>query len=114
GWAEGYMFHQPDLERVLRNAVAARPLVQVRAGVEVSDVAIDDDGAHLTLRDADATTSTMDASWVIGCDGARSSVRRHMPDTTLAQLGPDARWLVVDLEDLSGPPLPPFTMQYCD
>jgi 3-(3-hydroxy-phenyl)propionate hydroxylase len=113
GWAEGYMFHQPDLERVLRAALAQRSAVRLHAGTDVHALETRDAGATLHLRDADGTSRTLTASFVVGCDGARSTVRRHM-NTTLDVLGADARWLVVDLEDVADPALPPFTMQYCD
>jgi 3-(3-hydroxy-phenyl)propionate hydroxylase len=114
GWAEGYLFHQPDLERVLRASLAARPMVRVLGGTELVDVQSQQDGVALRVRDAQGHTVTEQAAFVVGCDGARSTVRRHMASTTLEVLGPDARWLVVDLAALRGPPVPPFTMQYCD
>jgi 3-(3-hydroxy-phenyl)propionate hydroxylase len=114
GWADGYMFHQPDLERVLRRAVGARAAVRVRAGTSVTGWMQDADGVTLQLRDHDGRAQATRAAFVVGCDGARSTIRRHMTATTLDALGPDAQWIVVDLEISGDVPVPPVTMQYCN
>jgi 3-(3-hydroxy-phenyl)propionate hydroxylase len=114
GWADGYMFHQPDLERVLRRAVEARAPVRVLAGTAVTGWVQDADGVTLQLRDHEGRVRITRAAFIVGCDGARSTIRRHMTATTLDVLGPDAQWIVVDLEMTGDMLVPPVTMQYCN
>jgi len=44
-------------------------------GLQATDVQVDDDGATVTLQRTDGGTATVRASYVVGCDGARSAVR---------------------------------------
>lgn len=120
GFAEGYMFSQPDLETSLRRALIGAEGIDLVLGADVESIervgpeppeyvvtALGPDGARITAQ----------APWVIGCDGARSKVRAHMR-TELQSLGPDAEWLVVDLRLEPGRTawhdLPEVTVQYCD
>ncbi|PWI16887.1 3-(3-hydroxyphenyl)propionate hydroxylase [Streptomyces sp. Act143] len=75
GFPQTSMFDQPELERLLREALARRPECELRGGAEVTAVEQpahgpvrvtyrDDDGEHLLLADA-----------VLGCDGAGSRTR---------------------------------------
>lgn len=69
GHAESTLFHQPDLERVLREAVARQPAITLREGVGLTGLG---PGAVAVLGDA----GTRDVAAVLGCDGAGSTVRR--------------------------------------
>lgn len=86
-------FHQPTLERALRVAAEAAPSVQVRYGRRVIELSDEQAGIRLGLDDGSAIA----AQWVVGCDGATSTVRRlrQIPYTgrTFSE-----RWLVVDLD----------------
>ena len=62
---------QQDIERVLAERAAALG-VEVRRGVTVSDLTMDDEGVTLTVDDG-----TIRAGWVVGCDGGRSTVRKR-------------------------------------
>jgi salicylate hydroxylase len=62
---------RPDLIDVLGDAVAAAPAIDVRFGVRVSGVTVDDDAATVHLLDGSA--EAFDA--VVGCDGIHSVVR---------------------------------------
>lgn len=66
----GGLVPQPAIEAIL-NARAAELGVEVRRGVDVLDVDIDDDGVTLHLDGEQAR-----ASWVVGCDGGRSLLRK--------------------------------------
>ncbi|MCW2615708.1 MAG: hypothetical protein JWN08_2702, partial [Frankiales bacterium] len=93
GYPQASMFHQPDLDRLLREHVASLPDVQVREGVELVGLA----GTRATLRDV--TTGQVDevaVDAVLGCDGAHSTVRELL-GTGWRDLGFEERWLVVDV-----------------
>lgn len=116
GWHASYRFHQPDLERVLRARLGGRPQVQMKLGCDV--YAVDERDGHLTLRYEDAhqgSLHTLDARYVIGCDGARSLARRLI-GSELEDLGLHERWLVFDviLKRPWAGSLGDFSIQFCN
>ena len=114
GWANNYLFHQPDVERILRDGLAAHPSVQVRLQNEVTDLQATSAGVNIVMTDlAQHTTQRLNAQWVVGCDGARSKVREHMA-TGLDDLGLHQAWLVIDVELRQDLDLPVATVQYCN
>jgi len=90
GWPLGSLFHQPDLEAVLRAAVLAEPRIRLEEGAELTGLRQDDDGV-----DAEVSGTSLRAQFVLGCDGANSTVRR-LTGAAMRGLGPTDRWLVVD------------------
>ena len=97
GWPQASMFHQPDLEAVLRAALAAEPRARLRVGVEVLHVEQSAGPVRLAVRDrATGAREELGAEAVLGCDGANSTVRRLIA-SWMHDLGPAERWLVVDL-----------------
>jgi 3-(3-hydroxy-phenyl)propionate hydroxylase len=59
------------------------------------------------------TRSDVRARFVVGCDGARSMVRKHLGGG-LDDFGLDQPWLVVDTELRRDVELPDLCVQYCD
>ena len=108
GWNASYRFHQPQLETVLRDALASRPGVTVETSTGVTGIVQDADGVTLTTTRGDRR-----ASWVVGCDGANSFVRSAIGGG-LDDLGFDERWLVVDLIlKRPRPDLGDHSIQFC-
>ena len=98
-------FDQPRLERLLR-AAAIDAGADLRLGAEV--IAID--GTTLTLADG----STLTGRWIVGCDGARSTIRRLL-GVELVDQGFDEQWTVVDTTLLDPElPLSRLATQHCD
>ncbi|MEZ5826142.1 MAG: bifunctional 3-(3-hydroxy-phenyl)propionate/3-hydroxycinnamic acid hydroxylase [Geminicoccaceae bacterium] len=115
GWHTSYRFHQPDLERVLRARLHERPSVEVRASTEAVGIDAGAGGVRLTLADRTRRPEyDVEAAFVVGCDGARSFVRREIGGG-FEDHGFDERWLVVDLI-LHGekPELGDHSIQHCD
>lgn len=127
GWHNDYYFHQPDLEAVLRRELAAYPQVSVAEGLELRDLVV----ATGEATEADPAASdypvtlhlhdlTMDSqlSWraryVVGCDGARSTVRRFIGGDDYDDLGEHQAWLVVDGVLRRPLDLPEHSVQHCD
>lgn len=114
GWRANYRFHQPDLEALLRDHLARRPMVTVRTRCDVFH--LDDTGDAVELRFEDMSRGKVErcrAKYVVGCDGARSLVRRYI-ESGMEDYGFHERWLVVDLilhEDK--PALGDHSIQYC-
>ncbi|MGY1742317.1 MULTISPECIES: bifunctional 3-(3-hydroxy-phenyl)propionate/3-hydroxycinnamic acid hydroxylase [unclassified Blastococcus] len=104
GWPQASMFHQPDLEQLLRAAVAREPLVRLETGVTVTGLA--PGGVH-------AGDRFVPAAAVLGCDGANSTVRRLI-GARMRDLGRADRWLVADLRAAGPLPVWPGVHQVCD
>ena len=117
-WASNYYVHQPHLEAVLRDGLRRFPTLATRFGQEVADLAVGTSGVTLSIADRKTgRNSTVRASYVVGCDGARSLVRRVMGSTS-EDLGLHQPWLVVDAilkpDSARVRALPEYTVQLCD
>ncbi|HNZ90191.1 MAG TPA: bifunctional 3-(3-hydroxy-phenyl)propionate/3-hydroxycinnamic acid hydroxylase [Acidovorax sp.] len=115
GCASNHYFHQPELEQVLRTGAARFASVQVRLRHEVTQIAEAADHVNLTVTNLQAGSSAqVQARYVVGCDGARSMVRKLL-GSPMKDLGLRQPWLVFDviLND-NAPELPDHTVQFCD
>ncbi|MDN0200342.1 bifunctional 3-(3-hydroxy-phenyl)propionate/3-hydroxycinnamic acid hydroxylase [Streptomyces sp. S.PNR 29] len=96
GFPETSMFDQPELERLLRAALARRPECELRGGVEVTSVEQDEAGpVHVTFRDEDGQ-HRLRADAVLGCDGAGSPTREAV-GARWEDLRFEERWTVIDV-----------------
>ena len=71
----GQQAPQPLVEQILREAVRDSASSELITGWRVTGAAQDGEVARVTAEDADGRPATVEASYVIGCDGARSVVR---------------------------------------
>jgi 3-(3-hydroxy-phenyl)propionate hydroxylase len=115
GWCASYKFHQPDLERALRARLAEHADVTIRLRHET--FALEETAHGVSIRFEDTSCGKLrqtTARYVVGCDGARSIVRRFM-GTELDDLKSHERWVVVDaLLKKPRPDLGDYSIQYCD
>jgi 3-(3-hydroxy-phenyl)propionate hydroxylase len=111
GWLSDYMFHQPSLERVLRDAATEEPSVEPRLGCELVGLREIDDEVEIEVRGPDRSTSLLRARHLIGADGANSFVRTKT-GMTLDDLVFDEPWVVVDIRGATS--LPDEAIQLCD
>jgi 3-(3-hydroxy-phenyl)propionate hydroxylase len=109
GWPASILFHQPGLEHALR-AAAVRHGAQLRLGIAVD--LVDDRGDDVVLQLTDGSTVT--AGYAVGCDGARSTIRKHLA-ITMDDLAFEEPWLVLDviLREGVAPPSD-RALQVCD
>ena len=113
-WYDSNRFHQPDLEAILQARAAKSSRVTVRRGLRVIGIAQDDSGVKISAVSESGLAFEASASFVVGCDGARSTVR-SLIGGELVPLAPSQQWLVVDVVLRPGAPeLPEGTVQYCD
>ncbi|MET9479586.1 bifunctional 3-(3-hydroxy-phenyl)propionate/3-hydroxycinnamic acid hydroxylase [Streptomyces sp. NPDC006638] len=99
GFPETSMFDQPELEGLLRAALARSAACELREGVEVLDVTQEGDGpAQVSYRAAggDGEVHSLRASAVLGCDGANSLVRRAM-GARWEDLRFEEEWTAIDV-----------------
>ncbi len=88
-------FYQPELDRIIRDAVAALPTVEVRVGATVTG--LDQSATAVTV---EAVTETgreaFTAPWLLACDGAASPIRDGL-GLGLEDFRFEEPWVVVDL-----------------
>lgn len=101
GYRRGFpfknQFSQPELETVLLQGLKERPGVEVRFNTELLSFMEHPDGAvEVQLRETgtDRVTSE-DVSWVLACDGGRSTVR-EIAGIAMTGTSYDEVWVVVD------------------
>lgn len=110
--AQSNLFHQPSLDRLLRDR-AAHFGAEFRLGHEVTAIHDSDDGVRVDVVTGGDSTS-VEASWLIGCCGARSFVRRALGVSQI-DLEFNEPWLVVDIIVTGDDPNPPQrAAQVCD
>ncbi|MEU8619035.1 bifunctional 3-(3-hydroxy-phenyl)propionate/3-hydroxycinnamic acid hydroxylase [Streptomyces sp. NPDC048623] len=96
GYPQTSMFDQPELERLLRDALALRPECELLSGREVTGVGPDTAGpVRVTYRDDDGEHELW-AEAVLGCDGA-NSLTREAVGAVWEDLRFEESWTVVDV-----------------
>ncbi len=106
------LFDQPDLEQLLRAAVAGEPHIVLRTGHEVLGLRGAASEPVLTVR-GPAGRYPLPASAVLGCDGAASRVR-ELVGAGWEDLHFTEPWLVVDVRCVRQLPVWGGVHQVCD
>lgn len=114
-WSSAYRIHQPDLEDVLRHHVSDHPLLTLKLGHEAYKIDENEENCTIFFEHlSQGTLHQSSAKYVIGCDGARSLVRKLI-GTTFEDLNLHSRWLVVDfITKNSSNDLGDYSIQFCD
>lgn len=97
GWSRRNAFIQPDVDRVLFEGLARFEHVQVRFATSAhtfEELA----GGVRVLADGRDGPQEFRAAYLVGTDGGRSAVRKHLGVRFDGQ-SPSTRWLVVDLRN---------------
>lgn len=115
GWAQMNMFYQPDLERMLDRQLGELPNVRIRRGWEL--VELDQHQNHVSLGfdtvEEKKARIYEQARYVIGADGARSTVR-ELVGLSQTDLGFEFDWLVVDVLPHTARVWKPYVVQHCN
>lgn len=114
GYTPSIVFTQPPVERALRARVAQLPDVTVELGVEMRELAQDEEGVSLQI-DSQGASRTVRARYAIACDGGSSGVRTQL-GIGMEDLDFDEPWLVVDVlvNEQGLAKLPKVSVQYCE
>lgn len=112
GWPDANMFPQPELERILDARAQALPGIDVFRGAEAVDVEAAEAAATLTVAYR-GDRVRVEASFVVGCDGANSFVRPFL-GATVTDLGFFFDWLIVDVIPSEPKVWRPVNIQICD
>ncbi|MBL9095606.1 MAG: bifunctional 3-(3-hydroxy-phenyl)propionate/3-hydroxycinnamic acid hydroxylase, partial [Alphaproteobacteria bacterium] len=114
GFAPSWMFNQPDLEHALRAKLKDHPNVETRLGVRFEGFEhIGGDKIRATITDAAGKPQTVEARYVVGCDGASSPVRKALGIAHF-DYGFDEPWLVIDAQVKRPERMPNLNLQICD
>ena len=114
GHTPSIVFTQPPVEGILRAHARSFPCVTVQLGQTLTQLTQDADRVTLALSGDDGSRSTVQARYLIACDGASSTVRAQV-GIALEDLGFDEPWLVVDVlvNEQGLAKLPTTSVQYC-
>jgi 3-(3-hydroxy-phenyl)propionate hydroxylase len=96
GYPRRSAFTQPRLEASLREGLGRFGNVTTLFAHACEDVRERDDTVEAAVRLPDGSERTIQARYLVGCDGARSMVRRAI-GANLAGSTYEERWLIVDL-----------------
>ncbi len=109
------VFTQPPVEAVLREHATGLPTVEVALGTELTAIEPLPDRVRLALRGDDGAARTVEARYVVACDGASSTVREQL-GLALDDLDFDEPWLVVDVlvNERGLAKLPDVSIQFCE
>ncbi len=99
----GLMLPQSDTERLLEERLAGQGLA-VEREVELLSFTTRDDGVDAVLGHPDGRKEEVAAAWLVGCDGAHSTVRRQLGAPFFGETM-DSDWMLADVH-MRGYPCP--------
>ena len=111
GFPRRNAFRQPQLEAQLAAGAARFPTVETLFGCELQSFEQDEEGVTAHLSTPQGGTRCVRSQYLVGCDGASSSVR-HQLGLRLEGETFEQRWLIVDLEQ--SPSERHNTVVFCD
>lgn len=109
GWPESSMFSQPAVEAALNEQASLTPGVSIHRGVQVVGLIEDELGAEVHADDG----AVFAGRYVVGCDGANSTVRAAL-SIEMVDLGFFHDWLIVDVILHEPRVFDPINVQICD
>ena len=115
GFTPSIVFSQPAVERVLRAHVERLSTVEVALEARLTALSQDADGVTLHARTSDGRRREVRARYVIGCDGASSTVRElvgHRPRGPGLRRALAGRGRAGQRAGLAQ--LPAVSLQYCE
>ncbi|MBM4265509.1 MAG: bifunctional 3-(3-hydroxy-phenyl)propionate/3-hydroxycinnamic acid hydroxylase [Deltaproteobacteria bacterium] len=98
GHAQQNSFDQPIFERALRLGLERFPHVDVRFGHAVEGFSQDASGVSVRGTSSDGRPFSIEAEYLIACDGGRSAMRQQLGIGMSGATAPE-KWLVIDTID---------------
>ena len=77
-WPNNITFHQPEVERLIRQRISELPNIELRRGVTAGEVRNISGGVEVNIVDSNGQEAVLRAKWLIAADGARSPIRRAL------------------------------------
>ncbi len=110
GWPRRNLFIQPLTEKTLRKGLERFDCVTPMLGWEVKSLVQNDHGVELEVLGANAAALTIEADYVVGADGGRSTIR-GLVGIELTGMTHANKWLVIDI--INDPLDEPYTAIHC-
>lgn len=119
GWRVTYWFNQPELEERLHGIAATIPTINLVRGWEAVGLTETDSHVSVTLQETkeivgdNGQQQSLQARYVVGCDGANSFVRQQL-GITIIDNGYFFDWLILDMVPEGDYKVSPAQWQLCD
>jgi 3-(3-hydroxy-phenyl)propionate hydroxylase len=110
GFPKRSHFWQPELEQDLLDGLARFSNVRVLFSHTLRDMEQDGEKVCLDVAQADESIQRIEASFVLGCDGARSHIRKKMGIAMEGEVYPED-WVIFDVKN--DPDQEPVSKFYC-
>lgn len=95
GHSYTYLFYQPELEKVFRDHFTKKEGIDLYTGYEVTTVHSDANKPSIVTKNlADDTIHEFTGKYVIGCDGARSLVKKSIAPNRIDQKYSQDWWVI--------------------
>lgn len=92
-----HLFYQPELEKIFRDHFTKKQGIDLFIGHEVTEVVADSDEVRVVAKDlSDNSLKEFTGKYVIGCDGAKSLVKKLIPYNRIDQ-NYSQDWWVIDV-----------------
>lgn len=92
---------QNKTEPMLKSAAEQEPSVVVRFGTEFVEFSEEDDRVRLEIVNGDGTQEKVTAQFLVGCDGARSTVRKQLGVELSGEGRAEVRQVIFTSDDLA-------------
>lgn len=111
GWSRRNAFIQPQVDAILYRGLERFAHVQVLLGHELQQFTQDDAGVTAQVCGSDGQARTLQARYLVACDGGNSQVRRTLNVPFEGRTKPN-QWIVVDVRN--DPLGTPHVGMHCD
>lgn len=112
GWFRRNLFSQPLGEVTLRKGLDRYPHVTTQLGVALQTIEQDAQGVTAVLQAEDGGTTTVRAQYLVGADGARSTVREGLLKIPYEGQTHPNKWVVIECDQ--DPLDAPYTALHCE
>ena len=112
GWFRRNLFSQPLGEVTLRKGLERYPHVTTQLGVALQSIEQDADGVTAVLLAEDGETTSVRARYLVGADGARSTVREGVLKIPYEGRTHPNKWVVIECDQ--DPLDAPYTALHCE
>ena len=112
GWFRRNLFSQPLGEETLRKGLMRYPHVSMQLGVELKTFTQDSEGVTVTVIDSMGQARQIRAQYLVGSDGARSTVRETVLNVPFEGKTHANKWVVIECD--KDPLDAPYTALHCE
>ncbi|HEX5739412.1 MAG TPA: FAD-dependent monooxygenase, partial [Hydrogenophaga sp.] len=112
GWFRRNLFSQPLGEATLRKGLARYPHVTTQLGVALQSMEQDADGVTAVIQAENGEAFSVRARYMVGADGARSTVRERLLKIPYEGQTHPNKWVVIECDQ--DPLDAPYTALHCE